>query len=242
MLYYESVKNLHKEGISLKVWMKRILIGLILISALLITFNTDLFKDLSIGDVDHISETVGENTSHIMFITFIIMLIYNAFPVMPLVLVITINNTLLGFKLGFVWGVFTSIICAVIVFLSIRFGFQGMIVKRMNESVLERIERRGFWYVLFARIFPFAPTSIINSVAAVSNIRLSVYTISTLIGNIVIFLIYTAIHSGLVSQSHNLNEYHIASVLIVGVLITYFIKKYKKRKLYQKDKNNNQYE
>lgn len=221
----------------MKVWMKRSLIGLFLMSALLITFNTDLFQQLITGDVDHIPETIGENISHILFITFVIMLIHNAFPVIPLVLVITINNTLLGFKIGFVWGVFTSIICAVIVFLCIRFGFQGMFVKRMNESILAKIERRGFWYVLITRIFPFAPTSIINSIAAVSNIRLSAYAISTLIGNIVIFLIYTALHSGLISNSLNLNEYVIASALIVGILITYTIKKYKKKKLYKKTNN-----
>lgn len=215
----------------MKVWMKRGLIALFLVSALLITLNTDLFQQLSTGDVDHISEAIGENTSHILFITFLIMLIHNAFPVIPLVLVITVNNTLLGFQFGFVWGVFTSVLCAVGVFLSIRFGFQGMIVKRMNEAILERIERSGFLYVLITRIFPFAPTSIINSIAAVSNMRFSAYTISTLIGNSVIFLIYTALHVGVVSQSWNINEYVIAGVLIVGILITYWIKKYKKRKL-----------
>ena len=225
------MENNHKEAILLKIWIKRGTIGLFLLSALLITLHTELVQQLRLGNVDYISEVIGENKGYILFITFLIMFIHNAFPIIPLVLVITINNTLLGIQLGFIWGVFTSVVCAVGVFVSLRFGFQCMIINRMNESILERIENRGFWYVLVTRIFPFAPTSVINSIAAVSNIHLSVYIVSTIIGNVIIFLLYTVLYSGIVSQSISFNEYMITGVLTIGIFILYGIKKYRKRKL-----------
>ncbi len=217
----------------MKIWLKKGLVGLFLLIALVITLNTDLFQQLRTEDVGQISEAIGGNMLHILFITFVIMLIHNAFPVIPLVLVIAINNALLGFKVGFIWGVATSVICAAIVFLAIRFGFQAMITKRMNESMVERIEKRGFFYVMITRIFPFAPTSIINSLAAVSTIRLSVYILATLIGNFVIFLVYTALHAGLVSESRPLNGTVIAILIVLVLAIPYVMKKNKKRKMLQ---------
>ena len=215
----------------MKIWIKRVTIGLFLLSALLITLHTELFQQLRLGNVDYISEAIGESRVYILFITFLIMFIHNVFPIIPLVLVITINNALLGIQLGFIWGVFTSVVCAVVIFISLRFGFQCMVINRINKSILEKIENKGFWYVLVTRMFPFAPTSVINSIAAVSNIQLSVYVLATLIGNIIIFLLYTALYSGIVSQSISFNEYIIAAVLGIGIPSMYCIKKYRKRKL-----------
>ena len=225
------MENNHKEAILLKIWIKRGTIGLFLLSALLITLHTELIQQLRLGNVDYISEVIGENKVYILFITFLIMFIHNAFPIIPLVLVITINNTLLGIQLGFIWGVFTSVVCAVVIFISLRFGFQCMVINRINKSILEKIENRGFWYVLVTRMFPLAPTSVINSIAAVSNIQLSVYIVSTIIGNVIIFLLYTVLYSGIVSQSISFNEYMITGVLTIGIFILYGIKKYRKRKL-----------
>ena len=214
----------------MKKRVKRGLVSIVLVTALVLTLNTDLFQQLRTNDVGRISEAIGGNIMYILFITFVIMLIHNAFPVIPLVLVIAINNALLGFKVGFIWGVSTSVVCAAAVFLAIRFGFQAMITKRMNESIMDRIEKRGFFYVLVTRIFPFAPTSIINSLAAVSTMRLSVYVISTFIGNFVIFLVYTMLHAGLVSQLLPLNGTVISVLIAIVLFIPYYLKKVKKIK------------
>ena len=217
----------------MKKRVKRGLVSIVLVTALLLTLNTDLFQQLRTNDVGRISEAIGGNMVYILFITFVIMLIHNAFPVIPLVLVIAINNALLGFKVGFIWGVSTSVVCAAAVFLAIRFGFQAMITKRMNESLMGRIEKRGFFYVLVTRIFPFAPTSIINSIAAVSTIRLPVYLLATLIGNFVIFLVYTSLHAGLVSESGQLSGTVAAILIVIVLVIPYAMKKNKRRKMLQ---------
>lgn len=217
----------------MKKRVKRGLVSIVLVTALVLTLNTDLFQQLRTNDVGRISEAIGGNIMYILFITFVIMLIHNAFPVIPLVLVIAINNALLGFKVGFIWGVSTSVVCAAAVFLAIRFGFQAMITKRMNESIMDRIEKRGFFYVLVTRIFPFAPTSIINSIAAVSTIRLPVYLLATLIGNFVIFLVYTALHAGLVSESGQLSGTVAAILIVIVLVIPYAMKKNKRRKMLQ---------
>lgn len=196
---------------------------LIVILSLLLAINTDFLRTIISGDVDSIRALSGDSKFYILLITLIIMFVHNAFPVIPLFLVLLINNTFFGFQFGFAWSLLTSILCAVTVFLVIRHGFQSWVSEKVNPSLLHKIQRNGLWYVLGARIFPFAPTSIINGVSGISHIRLSSFMTATALGNFTLFTIYTLIQAGLVSQ--DLNENVIAGFLLAGIIVYFFIKK-----------------
>lgn len=202
---------------------KATIIFLIFMLLFFVNLNTELFRSIISGNIQSITSILGDNIAFALFITLMIMLVHNAFPVIPLFLVILINNTLFGFQLGIVWSILTSILCAVIVFLSIRYVLQDLVLKKVNSAILGKVERRGLWFVFGARIFPFAPTSIINGVSGISTIRLSKFTIATALGNIIIFFVYTLIQAELFSQGFNEN---VAGIIILsGFIIYYFFKK-----------------
>jgi uncharacterized membrane protein YdjX (TVP38/TMEM64 family) len=202
---------------------KATIIFLVFMILFIVNLNTDLFRSIISGNIQSITSILDDNIAFTLFITLMIMLIHNAFPVIPLFLVILINNTLFGFQLGIVWSILTSILCAIIVFLSIRYVLQDLVLKKVNSAIFSKVERRGIWYVFGARIFPFAPTSIINGVSGISNIRLSYFTIATALGNIIIFFVYTLIQAGLFSQGFN--EYVTGIIILSGFIIYYFFKK-----------------
>ena len=199
------------------------IIFLIFMILFFVNLNTELFRSIISGNIQSITSIVGDNIAFTLFITLMIMLVHNAFPVIPLFLVILINNTLFGFQLGIVWSILTSIFCAVIVFLCIRYVLQDLVLKKVNSAILGKIERRELWFVFGGRIFPFAPTSIINGVSGISNIRLSNFTIATALGNIIIFVFYTLIQAGLFSEGFN--EYVAGIIILLGCIIYYFFKK-----------------
>ncbi len=202
---------------------KATIILLIFMILFFVNLNPELFRSIISGNIQSITSILGDNIAFALFITLMIMLVHNAFPVIPLFLVILINNTLFGFQLGIVWSILTSILCAVIVFLSIRYVLQDLVLKKVNSAILGKVERRGLWFVFGARIFPFAPTSIINGVSGISTIRLSNFTIATALGNIIIFFVYTLIQAELFSKGFN--EYVAGIIILSGFIIYYFFNK-----------------
>jgi len=202
---------------------KATFIFLVIIILFFVNINTEFFRSIISGDIQSITSIVGDNIAFTLFITLIIMLVHNAFPVIPLFLVILINNTLFGFQLGIVWSILTSILCAIIVFLSIRYVLQDLVLEKVNSTIISKVEQSGLWYVFGARIFPFAPTSIINGVSGVSTIRLSYFIIATALGNSTIFFVYTLIQAGLLSRGFN--EYVTGIIILAGFIIYYFYKK-----------------
>jgi len=202
---------------------KATIIFLVFMILFFVNINTELFRSIISGNIQSITSILGDNTAFTLFITLMIMLVHNAFPVIPLFLVILINNTLFGFQLGLVWSILTSILGAIMVFLSIRYVLQDFVLKKVNLAILGKVERRGLWYVFGARIFPFAPTSIINGVSGISNIRLSNFIIATALGNIILFFVYTLIQAGLFSEGFN--EYMAGIFILSGFIVYYFFKK-----------------
>ncbi|WP_186763886.1 TVP38/TMEM64 family protein [Planomicrobium sp. CPCC 101079] len=204
---------------------KNIIISIVLIILLFLGLNTGLLQNVISGDIQGFtSEMGGEgNIAYTLMITLIIMLIHNALPVIPLFLVVLINNSLLGSQFGLVWSVLTSTLCAVIVFLSARYALQDLIVKKVNAVFGGKVERGGFRYVLGTRLFPLAPTSMLNVVSGISNVRLSHFTIATAIVNVIFITLYFLLQEGLVSQG--INELEIGIILFSGAVLYYVIKK-----------------
>ncbi|MFC6601848.1 TVP38/TMEM64 family protein [Ectobacillus funiculus] len=123
------------------------------------------------------------------------MIIQNAFTIIPLLGLITINVALFGFFNGFLWSWFTSIIAAIIIFMSVRYCFQDWVLKKINPALVTKVEQAGFMYVIQGRIFPFVPTSLVNIIAGLSSIRFTHFLLGTIIGNFVYFFFCAITHS-----------------------------------------------
>lgn len=200
---------------------------------LLFILNRDLFHLILDGDIESISNHFADNLLKAYFIMLVIMVIQNSFTIIPLILVITINIALFGIWLGFLWSWFTSIIAAVLVFISVRYLFKDRLLSRFRSENLTLIEEKGFTYVFQARIFPFVPTSLINILAGITAIRFRHFLFGTMLGNFLFFIVLALIPAGILSV--NLNEYEIG--LILFLFITLFLAI---RRIYQNKKSSKQ--
>ncbi len=161
-----------------------------------------------------------------MFSLFI-MIIQNSFTIIPLLFVITLNYYLFGFFYGFIWSWFSSILAAMIIFLAVRYWFQEIVPAKKYVDLLKRMETRGIYYVIYGRIFPFFPTSILNIIAGISMISFKSFIIGTAIGNFFYFFILALIPLGLFSME--IHPVFVALIILCTIIVFYSIKKMKPR-------------
>ncbi|WP_342600010.1 VTT domain-containing protein [Psychrobacillus sp. FSL H8-0483] len=223
-----------QNKLSNKHW---VILSSVLFLLLFFILNLDLIKLLLDGDVEAIRAFLDRNMGYALFFMSLVMLIQHSFTVFPLILVITINITLFGFISGFLWSWFTSIIASIIVFYGVRYVFQGMIIKKFNSKLIEKMDANGFTYVFQARLFPLVPTSLINILAGLSTIRIIPFTVATTIGNFLYFFVLALIPAGILSTE--LDEYVIMFIILATVLLYYFIKllRHKRKSVVETDHN-----
>ena len=204
-----------------------ILIGAIIVFLFVLT-NQELIQILWSGDVEAAEAYLDRNIGYALFFMALVMIIQNSFTVFPLILVITINIALFGFVNGFLWSWFTSVIASIIVFYNVRYIFQQMFIKRVSADLMEKVEANGFAYVFQARLFPFVPTSLVNILAGLSTMKITPFTIATLIGNFIYFFVLALIPAGILSSE--LDEYVILGIIFVSVIGYYLYKHFLHRR------------
>ena len=95
----------------------------------------------------------------------------------------------------------------------------------MNPIIQEKMERNGFYYVLYSRLIPIVPTSVINIAAGISTIKTIPFLVATMLGNFVFILCLCLLIEGVLNADI---EIWIISTLIIGFIV--FISLYKKMK------------
>lgn len=210
------------------IWIKLLSFVGVIAAIVMIVLNSELFQSLRSGDVDSILLVLRESTFDKFFITFIIMIIQNSFTLIPLILIITINYTLFGFFNGLIWSWFTSIIGAAIWFYGSRYFFHDWVKKKTNPELLTKIENNGLLFVFQARIIPFVPTSLINIIGGLSTIRFKHFIIGTMFGNFIFFFVLSFIPAGLMSG--NMDNYVLLTITILLLGIVFFFRIKKKAK------------
>jgi uncharacterized membrane protein YdjX (TVP38/TMEM64 family) len=209
-------------------------ITLLMTFFLLFILNRDLFHLILDGDIETIRSYFEDNLLKAYLIMLVIMVIQNSFTIIPLILVITINIALFGIWFGFLWSWLTSIIAAVLVFISVRYLFKDRLLSRFRSENLTMIEEKGYTYVFQARIFPFVPTSLINILAGVTAIRFRHFLFGTMLGNFLFFIVLALIPAGILSV--NLNEYEMGMILFLCITLFLAI-----RKIYRNKKSSHQH-
>ncbi len=150
-------------------------------------------------DLERIQDIAQDNLFMILLITFGLSVLQNMLTVIPLILLISLNISLFGLMNGFLWSWLTSIIGASIAFVVYRFWLQDYIVKKLNPDWAQRLEANGFLFTFVARMFPFAPTSLINIAAGGSAVRFKSYLLGTMAGNLIFFFVMSLLSEGFMS-------------------------------------------
>ncbi|MCD2138661.1 TVP38/TMEM64 family protein [Salinicoccus halitifaciens] len=111
---------------------------------------------------------------------FLLVILEAFIPVLPLFAIVILNINSYGFIVGFIMSYSATVTGSFLVFLTVRFLFrnaaQRYIHKRENlEKLLRFVDERGFTFAFIMLALPFTPTSVVNVIAALSNMRSEVY-------------------------------------------------------------------
>ncbi|MFV8828943.1 TVP38/TMEM64 family protein [Alkalihalobacterium sp. APHAB7] len=208
----------------------RISFFLSMITIGLIAFQrTDIFNLIIQADFEAMQLLLNENITLLLIVTLVLMIIQNAFTIIPLILLISFNMVLFGFFYGVIWSWLTSVFAAGVIFLGARYIFQHRLVDKLNTNFKDKIESNGLLYVFIGRVFPFVPTSLVNIASGVSSIHLKHFLVATACGNLIYFFLLGLLPMSLMKLG--LNYYTIGLLLLVIIvafnIYTFFIKKNK---------------
>ncbi|WP_223700873.1 TVP38/TMEM64 family protein [Sutcliffiella deserti] len=198
---------------------------LIIVIALIFIFNMEWFTIMKSGDMEMIQKFLEKELPVTLFIMLLLMVIQNLFTLIPIIIIIMVNVVLFGFVNGYLWSVVSSIIGASFSFILYRYWFQSYLLRKANPSLIEKLEQNGFFFVFLMRLFPFAPSSIINTASGISSIKMSHFLLATTLGNMLYLGLLSAITIGLLSEE--IQGYLIISLLLAFIPSYFLYRKFK---------------
>lgn len=149
-------------------------------------------------------EIAGEHRIIGTFIALLLPMIEAFLPFLPLAAFVVANATAYGLWLGFLlsWG--GAVIGSYCVFLIIRkYGhnrFFGFITNRPSiQKLIRWVEMQGFMPLFILLCFPFTPSSVVNVVAGLSNLKKKSYLLTIMSAKFVMILVISWIGSDLQS-------------------------------------------
>lgn len=154
--------------------------------------------------IANFQEIAGEHRIIGTFIALLLPMIEAFLPFLPLAAFVVANATAYGLWLGFLlsWG--GAVIGSYCVFLIIRkYGhnrFFGFITNRPSiQKLIRWVEMQGFTPLFILLCFPFTPSSVVNVVAGLSNLKKKSYLLTIMSAKFVMILVISWIGSDLQS-------------------------------------------
>lgn len=164
------------------------------------------------GDWSTLHEMMGEELLIILLITFGLMMMQNVFSLIPFLFLTMFNIWLFGFFYGYLWSLMGNFLGSVVVFYLARYELQQWGDKYNHKKIKQRIEENGFKVILFMRLFPFMPASIVNIGSGLSKIKARDYVLATLIGNTVFVFLLSLFSAGVIALEYQNTVYLILSI------------------------------
>ncbi|QSX07037.1 TVP38/TMEM64 family protein [Sedimentibacter sp. zth1] len=114
------------------------------------------------------------------------------FPILPLVLFVTINVTVFGFFFGYMYSWIGNCIGSFLLFLLIRKIGGKKIEKKINESkysvALGKIKSQNFSVLFLLYCFPFTPSFLISGTAALANMSTKQFLVALLPSKLIMLI------------------------------------------------------
>lgn len=125
-----------------------------------------------------------------IFAGFFLVILESFVPVLPLFAIVILNINSYGFILGFLISYTASVTGSYLVFLVVRFLFRNPAQRYIHskeklERMLRFVDERGFTFAFILLALPFTPTSVVNVIAALSNMKAKVYLLILLVAKVI---------------------------------------------------------
>lgn len=154
-------------------------------------------------------------------------------PFLPLFVFVFANAASFGFWAGFFYSWLGSCIGTILVFIIIRKYGQTRFFRFLNrhpriESLISRMDERGFGPIFLIFCFPFTPSALVNAVAALSRINMLDFILALTLGKAVMIGTISFIGYDLRSFFYSPMK---AVVVLGGIALLWFVGKFIENKL-----------
>lgn len=183
-------------------------------------------------------ETLFQKFEDLGFIVGFLLVFIEAFlPFLPLVVIVILNINSYGIIIGFLVSYTASVAGSYLVFLIVRNLFRKPAQKYIEKHdklnrMLKFIDERGFTFLFILLSLPFTPSSIVNVIAALSNIKRHVYLYILLASKFIMILSMTLVGYDITSFFDSPLKLILSLVFLVLLyLLSKWYQKYLERKM-----------
>lgn len=183
-------------------------------------------------------ETLFQKFEDLGFIVGFLLVFIEAFlPFLPLVVIVILNINSYGIIVGFLVSYTASVAGSYLVFLIVRNLFRNPAQRYIEKhdklnKMLQFIDKRGFTFLFILLSLPFTPSSVVNVITALSNIRRDVYLYILLASKFIMILSMTLVGYDITSFFDSPVKLIISLVfLAVLYLLSKWYQKYLERKM-----------
>ncbi|CAD2078765.1 TVP38/TMEM64 family protein [Jeotgalicoccus coquinae] len=183
-------------------------------------------------------EALFQKFEDLGFIVGFLLVLLEAFlPFLPLVVIVILNINSYGIIVGFLVSYVAGVAGSYLVFLTVRNIFRVPAQKYIDKheklrSMLQFIDKRGFTFLFILLSLPFTPSSVVNVITALSNIRRDVYLYILLASKFIMILSMTLVGYDITSFFDSPVKLIISLVfLAVLYLLSKWYQKYLERKM-----------
>ena len=183
-------------------------------------------------------ETLFQKFEDLGFIVGFLLVFIEAFlPFLPLVVIVILNINSYGIIVGFLVSYTASVAGSYLVFLIVRNLFRQPAQRYIEKHdklnrMLKFIDERGFTFLFILLSLPFTPSSIVNVITALSNIRRHVYLYILLASKFIMILSMTLVGYDITSFFDSPVKLIFSLVFLVLLyLLSKWYQKYLERKM-----------
>lgn len=129
------------------------------------------------------------------------------------------SGVIFGPFFGFALSSLSTTLGGAVAFLSTRYIFHDFIQQRFPAQIItvnKGVEKEGAFYVFGLRMIPVIPFWTLNLAMGLTSMRVSLFTIATMLGMIPVLLILT--YTG--SQLGEIESFSVAAVFTPGVILS----------------------
>ena len=176
------------------------------------------------------------------FVGFLLVFSESFLPFLPLVVIVILTINSYGVIVGFLISYSATVLGSYLVFLTVRHFFRDTAQRYIEKhdklnKMLKFIDDRGFTFLFILLCLPFTPSSVVNVITALSNVRRDVYLYILLAAKFIIILSMTLVGYDIASFFDSPMKLILSLVfLCVLYLLSKWYQKYLEKKINKEKK------
>jgi uncharacterized membrane protein YdjX (TVP38/TMEM64 family) len=176
------------------------------------------------------------------FVGFLLVFIESFLPFLPLVVIVILTINSYGVIVGFLISYSATVLGSYLVFLTVRHFFRDTAQRYIEKhdklnKMLKFIDDRGFTFLFILLCLPFTPSSVVNVITALSNVRRDVYLYILLAAKFIMILSMTLVGYDIASFFDSPMKLILSLVfLCVLYLLSKWYQKYLEKKINKEKK------